>query len=106
MIHVTYDGAYSLTMEGHAGQALIGHDIVCAGASMLICSLAKMLERHKKECTFLDISVESGYGHISAQPSIAFAEGCRSAFETALCGYEELAHHYPSFIRLERVRLE
>lgn len=102
MIHVTYDGKYTLSLIGHAGQAPAGQDIVCAGASALIYSLSKMLQRHKDECLRLEILVENGNGSIAVQPSLAFANGCQRAFETVLCGFEEIAEQYPDYITLHR----
>lgn len=103
MIHVTYDGNYALTVVGHAGQAPAGQDIVCAGVSALVGSLAKMLQQNRDQCQRLGILLEQGCGRITVQPSSEFEEGCRRAFETVLCGLEQIVEQYPSYIRLEKV---
>ena len=103
MIYVTYDGNYTLAVVGHAGQAPAGQDIVCAGVSALVGSLAKMLEQNRPQCERLGILLEQGCGCITVHPSCDFKEGCQRAFETVLCGLEQIAKQYPSYIRLEKV---
>lgn len=102
MIDVIYDGSFSLEVQGHAGQAPSGHDVVCAGASTLFCSLAEMLmhRKEKGDILSLDIAYDKGFGHISAVPALCFEKALRCAFEAVRLGYVHLAQNYPEHIRL------
>ena len=47
MIHISmkrWEEGMELEAHGHAGHGAIGHDIVCAGVSALLYSLAAYLE--------------------------------------------------------------
>ena len=101
MIAVLRNGTYEISVLGHAGQAPKGQDIVCAGASALLYSLAAMLRGHSEDCLELEISLESGAGRVKATPTVAFANACLSAFEVVLRGFELLAKQYPGYIRFE-----
>lgn len=98
MIRVVYDGLYSLSVEGHAGQAPAGKDIVCAGVSTLLYSLAQMLAMHEDQCLQLDLHVESGSGYVTVEPSLFFEATCQGAFEAIVCGLYELAKDYPDYV--------
>ena len=106
MISITYkhtDGAYRLELNGHAGQAQGGRDVVCAGASVLMYALAESLEWHRDECLRLDISLEKGEGSIYVLPDTIYAAEARGAFDTAIAGYMHLANAYPKYIRFTSV---
>lgn len=102
MISVIYDGGFGLEVQGHAGQAPRGHDVVCAGASTLFCSLAEMLvhSKEKGELISLDIEYSQGFGHVRAVPATCFESALRCAFDTVRLGYEHLAKNFPEHIRL------
>lgn len=100
MINVRYDGRYAIDIRGHAGQAVCGHDLVCAGASVLIYALAEYLNSNAQKCKKLDVSLKSGQGRIIAIPFEEHASEVLSAFETAVHGYMHLAQGYPDYIRL------
>ncbi len=102
MITVTYDGQFAIELNGHARQAPKGEDIVCAGASVLIVSLACMMERHQEELLNAYISIHEGRGIVRVRPSLAFERSCKAAFETAICGFQELALRYSAYIQFIR----
>ena len=96
-----------LTLNGHAGQAEKGHDIVCASASILaytVAQIVKAMEHH---------------GDLEGEPIIDLNEGnatimCRCSdpedfgelmhtFFVAHVGYSLLAHDYPEYVSLESV---
>ncbi|MBQ8836442.1 MAG: ribosomal-processing cysteine protease Prp [Clostridia bacterium] len=103
MINVVYDEACGITMTGHAGQAPRGQDIVCAGASAIVISLAEMLERNSEELIERGILLESGRASIKVVPRGAFKNCCEGAFEMAMCGLELLSEQYPDYICVSRV---
>lgn len=103
MIDVIYDGDCVLTMTGHAGQAPCGQDIVCAGASAIVTSLAEMLERNRDELISHSVLLESGKAYIRASPSESFKLSCEGAFEMAMCGFELLSEQYPNCVCVSRI---
>lgn len=107
MIKVTFTERgkkLSLRLEGHAGYAEHGKDIVCASASIL----AYTLERNVKDVENL--------GYLASPPSIQMDSGdtiisceakgyadfivVKSMFTFAIKGYSLLAHNYPQYVRL------
>ena len=104
MITVAYDGEYSLSINGHAGQAAHGKDVVCAGASVLLYSLAEYLESNRERCEGLEILLKSGVGRVVAHPTTDFAKEAHAAFFTAIAGYRHLANSFPEYIRFTDCR--
>ena len=95
----------SLHVKGHAGSNAIGHDIVCASASILTYTLAQ------------NIKMSQERGHLKYSPKIKLKEGdaiitCRAKDEEAYTellhtylviqtGYMVLAHNYPQYVAVE-----
>lgn len=96
-----------MCVEGHAGQAEHGQDIVCASASILaytVAQIVKAMEHH---------------GDLEGKPIIDLNEGdatimcrCRDpedfgelvhTFFVAHVGFTLLAHNYPEYVSLESV---
>lgn len=97
MIKVTFtesDNKLSLRLEGHAGYAEHGQDIVCASASILAYTLASIVESLDEGAT---ISLESGDSMIECESN----PRTRNAFNYTKVGYSLLAHNYPQYVRLE-----
>lgn len=67
MIRAVFTGPCCLTVNGHAGQAEEGKDIVCAGVSALVYALAYTLT--KLEPKELDITLQKGHAEIRCRPS-------------------------------------
>lgn len=104
MIEISYDGVCRLCVRGHAGQAPVGQDIVCAGVSALTVALAESAELRRKKCISLDIMVEKGNAHIFAVPRAEHAPELMAVFDTAVCGLRHIERAYPeylTFIQLE-----
>jgi uncharacterized protein YsxB (DUF464 family) len=100
---------FTLKLEGHAGQAEIGHDIVCASCSILAYTLAQIVKdydaygRLKKEP---EIKLENGNGVISCVPKRKAYAGIKNAFYVANVGYLLLAHNYPQFVEMKMLDTE
>jgi uncharacterized protein YsxB (DUF464 family) len=106
MIKVTFTESgkkLSLRLEGHAGYAEIGKDIVCASASILAYTVAQfvMEAEHKGDLTApAEIKLESGDTVISCEPTDDIFYGMQAMFLFAKTGYALLEHNYPQYVRL------
>lgn len=95
-----------LELDGHAGYAPAGQDIVCAAISILSQALANALAEidmkygmARMECCMQ----EKGKMKISAQVCWANLSMIRGCFEVAVTGLRLLAEKYPDYIELEEV---
>lgn len=97
MIKVTFTESpqkLSLRLEGHAGYAEVGKDIVCASASILAYTLASIVDSFDEIES--SISLTSGDATIECENNI-FA---RNAFAYTKIGYALLENNYPQYVRL------
>lgn len=78
-------------MDGHAGYAEKGHDIVCAAASILSATLMRTLGGING-CDFSD---DGEHTHISCNPTLAQAEYVATAMDVIDHGFQLLANSYP-----------
>lgn len=104
MIRAKYrtDGeGHSLVMNGHAGYAQSGDDIVCAGASSIVFALLGWLENHPEEYDFLNTDVHSGDVLVACEGG----ERTAVAFEMAAIGLLQLADKYPDHVAIDIVGL-
>lgn len=84
-----------LTAIGHAGAAPHGEDLVCAGISTLLCSLAAQLELAGCSST---ARLEPGFADLRAERSRSALE----AFSFAETGLKMLAGQYPLYVSLRK----
>ena len=98
------DNKLSLRLEGHAGQADIGHDIVCASCSILAYTVAQFV-KEADESGYLKspatIKMESGDSIISCEPIDDMLIDMQNIYLFAERGYTLLAHNYPQFVDLK-----
>jgi uncharacterized protein YsxB (DUF464 family) len=90
-------GGYHLAVQGHAGFAPKGKDVVCAGVSALVETLAIGLER---------IAPGGGRARVAAGSADFWLEpeadpATRAVFRTVAAGLADLAASYPRFVRFE-----
>lgn len=104
MVSITYNkvervshNEHILTLEGHADYAETGKDIVCAAVSILVTSLAAMLDYFDDD--FEKAVVEEGNVDIRFNAGIAdpFAD---TVFQMAMEGFELLADKYPDHVSI------
>lgn len=93
-----------LTVEGHAGYAPRGRDIVCAAVSILVYGLGIALRQLEDGCAALRVArwkSSAGYSEVEVQllPE-ALAEG-KAAFAVALGGFALLADSYPQCVAMQ-----
>ena len=94
----------SLLVEGHAGQAEVGKDIVCASASILaytIAQIIKGMEHHGDLVEPPTLDLESGDAIIvcRAKDDYLFSEMMQDFF-VIRTGYQLLAHNYPQYVQI------
>ena len=93
----------SLRLEGHAGYAETGKDIVCASASILAYTLANIVDNASMIYVGVKvvINLESGNTTIECECKDAetYASLADSYHHTKL-GYELLSYKYPQYVRL------
>ena len=110
MIKVSFiknDDTKYLTMDikGHAGQADIGKDIICASASILAYTVAQIVTTMKEEGRLMrrpTIKLKAGNCTIScsAKTDEDYAELMHTFF-VAQVGCSLLAHNYPQFVSVK-----
>ena len=88
-----------LTMDGHAGYAEPGSDIVCAAASILAYTAAARL----REITGGDgliVRLAPGDAFIHADPQWQTSGECMAVMDTISAGFALLAGQYPDHISI------
>ncbi len=88
-----------LSVEGHAGQAEKGKDIVCSAVSILFYTLAQAIV---DSADLLEeepvINIEDGNGIVSCKPNQTFLGTIQRTYWTILTGIELLADEYKEYI--------
>ena len=96
MLNVRIDTTgFALDIDGHAGYAPAGQDIVCAGASMLAATLGRALGG----VDGLRIVDDGEHMHISCKPTLAQVERVRHVFDVIDGGFGLLCNSYPVHVR-------
>ena len=94
-----------LTVKGHAGQADVGQDIVCASASILAYTVAQVVTTMRDEGKLKkkpNIRLESGDAVITCKPIKQFFAEALHTFSVAQVGYDLLHHNYPRYVQLTK----
>lgn len=102
------DGSIHMTLQGHAGAAPKGEDLVCASATMLAYTVAQavqfmfeqgMLKKKPK------ISIKEGNAAVIAMPTEETYAEVLHTFWVAQCGVHVLARNYPQYVKLEHLKV-
>lgn len=107
MIEAVYEQrgqTLTLRLRGHAGAAPAGQDLICAGVTTLAYALAQTVADHAARGQLgqePQLQLSAGDALICAEPSPAFYEAVRGAFEMANAGLKLLSRHYPDHIRVK-----
>ncbi len=94
----------SLRIDGHAGYAEVGKDIVCASASILAYTVTQfVMEAENKGdlASPAEIRLDSGDTVISCEPTEDAVSALQSVYSFAKMGYALLAHNYPQYVQLK-----
>ena len=92
-----------LKVEGHAGQAEHGHDIVCSAASILTYTVAQYLHYINERGGLQKkphIITEDGNALIVAKPTEDYEGEVLNAFFVAEIGFSLLAQNYPQYVEI------
>lgn len=108
MIEVQYwngaDGSRNLQMQGHAGSAPRGQDLICAAVSTLALTLgraAALMEEEEMLARPALVRLEAGDTAISVLPRREWAASADAIFWTILLGLSRLAQAYPQYVQLK-----
>ena len=94
-------------LQGHAGQAEKGHDLVCASASILAYTVAQIVmayDNHGDLVCDPIIRLNDGDAIVSwkCKDDESYADSLHTLF-VAQTGYALLAHNFPQFVELNTV---
>ena len=104
MIKVTYHRDLNrVSIYGHAKSGEVGHDLVCASASILALTLATFVENMEgaKQVRYPTIELEEGDTLISCEPPSRYKSSVTLVFDSICAGFELLAQKYPNNISYE-----
>ena len=104
MIQVTYYRLYNrVTVEGHAGSAPKGQDLVCASASALALTLAGNVAYMQSQDAVYGVitTLEEGNAEIQCTPYRRYKASVEQIFRAICVGFELLATKYPENISFE-----
>ena len=94
----------TLILQGHAGQAELGHDIVCASCSILAYTVAQLIKNADSVDDLKEppiINLNSGDAIISCIPTEEAYNTILGIYMFAEVGYKLLAHNFPQFVDLK-----
>lgn len=97
MTNITYrrfNNSYSITIDGHAGYAETGKDIVCAAISALAQTLMAHIETEAEVC---ETYVGDGQVWIYGSGLIS----CFS-YETIVTGLKLIAQGFPDYVKIKK----
>lgn len=101
-------GSIHLVMEGHAGAAPRGEDLVCAGATTLAYTAGQavrfLYEQGKLRCK-PKISIREGSAVIIATPKSEAEAETLYLFWVVQAGAYVLARNYPQYLRLQHLTI-
>ena len=104
MIKVTYHRDINrVLVEGHAHSGEVGHDLVCASASILVYTLASFVENLKEARQVYNPKAElkEGDAIISCDAPNKYKGAVTLVFDSICGGFELLARDYPDNISYE-----
>ena len=104
MIKVTYHRDLNrVSVVGHAQSGEVGHDLVCASASILVYTLASFVRNMKtaKQAYNPKAELKEGDALISCEPPKRYKDAVTLVFDSICAGFELLARNYPQNISYE-----
>ena len=104
MINVVYHrDLHRVSVRGHANSGEVGHDLVCASASILACTLAVFVDNMKNagQVRYPTIKLDEGDALICCDPPKRYKGTITLVFDSICGGFELLAQNYPDNISYE-----
>ena len=101
MIEITISG-YKITARGHAGYAPIGQDIVCAAVTILISTMAAVLDNfeHEGKLKKKRIQIESGYALLICEPNEENKAEIDNTYDVIIRGLKLVEMQYPDNVKI------
>ena len=93
---------HNLSVNGHAGYATKGQDIVCSGVSAIVYALIGWLENNAEDTTFTSIDEDNGEVVIACEGD----EKTATAFYMAAIGIEQIQNTYPAHVTIDIVGID
>ena len=104
MIKVVYRRKnHRLTITGHANSGEVGHDLVCASASILAYTLAANVENmtKAKKAGNPIISLSEGNANVYCKAKQGYRNVITLVYDSVCVGFELLAKNYPDYLSYE-----
>lgn len=104
MIKVVYHRDLNrVEVQGHAQSGEVGHDLVCASASILVYTLASFVENMKRAKQVYNPTTElkDGDALIYCDAPNKYKHSITLVFDSICGGFELLAKDYPDNIKFE-----
>ena len=101
MIEVIYYPDHNqLTVNGHAGSAEPGRDLICASCSILTLTLARNVKHLcDSGCASEQVTVlQEGHAEIRCTPMARYTDSVKQVFLSVCVGFEILADKFPEFV--------
>ena len=99
-------GSIHMKVQGHAGTAPKGADLVCASATMLVYTVAQAMSFMHEQGQLEEkprIKIRDGKAVVVAKPKEDFFADALHTFWVAQCGAHVLAHNNPQNVKLEHL---
>lgn len=90
-----------MLIDGHAGSAPYGQDLVCAACTILGYTLVNCTAEVPEYMASYFIDETHGVIHVEACPEETHRELCLHTFDVIYTGFEILAAKYPENVRCE-----
>lgn len=106
MIEAVYHRKFNrVTVKGHAESGPKGHDLICAGVSALVGTLAAnvqwLSDAYKGDMRDMCIDTKEGTAEISVKSTRKYKAVVELIFSTVCMGFALLAERYPENITYE-----
>lgn len=104
MVQVVYNRTYHrVTVNGHAGSAPYGEDLVCAAVSGLVYALEANVRRLQNMGVVRDVVItkESGNAEMACKCKRKHGATVTLIYDAICLGFAELAKEYPQYISVE-----
>ena len=101
MINVVYHrDLHRVSVRGHANSGEVGHDLVCASASILAYTLAVFVENMKAagQVRYPTVELKEGDALIACDPPNRYNGSVTLVFDSICGGFELLAQQHPENI--------
>lgn len=98
------EGSIHMVMQGHAGSAPRGQDLICAGCSTLACTLGEAVEQLYLQGMlrrYPRVEITEGKAEVIALPKPTFFQEVMMLFWMAETGISLLNRNYPDNVLLE-----